>query len=62
MVEQMRQITDAAAATTRKARRDRERRASAPPARSGLATAATLPPEHDGAEAEARPFEVIEQW
>ncbi len=62
MVEQMRQITDAAAATTRKARRDRERRASAPPARSGLATAATLPPEHDGADAEARPFEVIEQW
>jgi hypothetical protein len=30
MVEQMRQITYAAAATTRKARRDRERRPSAP--------------------------------
>ena len=31
MVEQMRQITDAAAATTRKARRDRERRSATPP-------------------------------
>jgi putative transposase len=59
MVEQMRQITDAAAATTRKARRDRERR-SATPARS--APAAALPPEQDGACAEARPFKVIEQW
>ena len=59
MVEQMRQVTDAAAATTRKARRDRERRA-AMPARPGRRTA--LPPEQDGADAEARPFEVIEQW
>ena len=60
MVEQMRQITDAAAATTRKARRDRERRAAA--AGPGRAAAAPLPPEPDGASAEARPFEVIEQW
>jgi putative transposase len=59
MVEQMRQITDAAAATTRRARRDRERRA-ATPARPEPAT--PLPPELDGTGAEARPFEVIEQW
>ncbi len=37
MVEQMRQITDAAAATTRRARRDRERRAAAPRGRAGAA-------------------------
>ena len=37
MVEQMREITDAAAAATRKARRDRERRA-ATPARARPAT------------------------
>jgi len=59
MVEQMRQITDDAAATTRKARRDRERRA-ATPARAEPAT--VLPPVQDDAGAEARPFEVIEQW
>jgi len=59
MVDQMRQITDAAAATTRKARRDRERRL-AEPARAEPAPA--LPPGHDGTETEARPFEVIEQW
>ncbi len=59
MVEQMRQITDAAAATTRKARRDRERRAAM--AARAEPTAA-LPPEQDGSDAEARPFEVIEQW
>jgi putative transposase len=59
MIEQMRQITDAAAATTRRARRDRERRAAVParPERS-----AALPPETDGSSAEAAPFEVIEQW
>ena len=60
MVEQMRKITDSAASTTRKARRDRERRA-ATPARPAP-TASPVPPEHDGTEAEARPFEVIEQW
>lgn len=59
MVEQMRQVTDAAATSTRRARRDRERRAAAP-ARPEPA-AETLPPEQDG-NAEARPFEVIEQW
>ncbi|HVB45027.1 MAG TPA: Mu transposase C-terminal domain-containing protein [Streptosporangiaceae bacterium] len=59
MVEQMRAITDAASSTTRRARRDRERRAAVP-ARPQPETA--LPPEHDDAEAEASPFEVIEQW
>lgn len=59
MVEQMRQITDAAAATTRKARRDRERRAATP---ARAEPAAALPPEQDGSDAGARPFEVIEQW
>jgi putative transposase len=59
MVEQMRQITDAAAASTRKARRDRERRAATP---AHAEPVAAIPPERDGAEAEARPFEVIEQW
>jgi putative transposase len=52
MVEQMREITEAASASTRKARRDRQRRAEAPP---------EPPRAHDG-EAAARPFEVIEQW
>ena len=59
MVDQMRQITDAAAATTRKARRDRERRSATP---ERAEPTAALPPELDGAAAEARPFEVIEQW
>ena len=59
MVDQMRQITDAAAATTRKARRDGERRAATP---ERAEPPAALPPELDGAAAAARPFEVIEQW
>ncbi len=66
MVAQMRQITDTdtdtAAATARKARRDRERRA-ATPARSRPTAAAPIPPVPEtGADAEARPFEVIERW
>lgn len=61
MVKQMREITDTAVATTRKARRDTERR-SAMPARSGPAAVTPLPPVQDTACAEARPFEVIEQW
>ena len=61
MVEQMRQITDAAAVSTRKARRDRERRA-ATPALPEPTRPAAVPLEQDGTEAEARPFEVIEQW
>jgi len=69
MVEQMRAITDAAAKTTRKARRAAERRSATSavpailPVHGGVP--ATLPacPEHaeDGAPA-AAPFEVIEEW
>jgi len=64
MVEQMREITDTAAATTRKARRDRERRAAAPPRVQPVAAVRTPPaPEASGdAGVVARPFEVIEQW
>jgi putative transposase len=59
MIEQMRAITDAAASTTRKARRDRERRAAASARQQA---AAMLPPDQDDPDAEAKPFEVIEQW
>ena len=59
MVDQMRQITDAATATTRRARRDRERRAASSD-RPGPAS--RLPPEQGDDIAEAKPFEVIEQW
>ncbi len=64
MVTQMREITNIAAAATRKARRDRERRGAAPP-RARPVTAVPTPP---GAKASSdagtvvRPFEVIEQW
>jgi putative transposase len=57
-------VTDAAAATTGKARRDRERR-SATPARLRLPqTTPQPPPPQTGADidAVASPFEVIEQW
>lgn len=63
MVVQMREITDAATATTRKARRDRQRRNEAP-ARPHLMAPPT-PPIWDVGQAEetvAAPFEVIEQW
>jgi putative transposase len=63
MVERMRQITEEAAVTTRKARRDRERRTAVPirpPA------APPLPPPPDAPAGTlgvvAKPFEVIEQW
>jgi putative transposase len=59
MIGQMRQITDTASATTRRARRDRERRAAVP-ARDE--PPAALPPEPDGSSPAAAPFEVIEQW
>lgn len=60
MVAQMRSITDTAAVTTRKARRERERRAAIParPAPS----AEPPPPMADAAVEQATPFEVIEQW
>jgi putative transposase len=60
MVTQMRQITAGAAAATRKARRDSERRA-ANPARPRAAV--PPPPVPDvGSGPVAEPFEVIEQW
>ncbi|MFC0429910.1 Mu transposase C-terminal domain-containing protein [Kutzneria buriramensis] len=60
MVAAMRQITDTATATTRKARRDHERRANATPA-PGPAAPPPMPPADD-AGAVVAPFEVIEQW
>jgi putative transposase len=59
-VAQMREITDTASATTRKARRDRERRTSTPAVDP---IALPLPPAPAGVETSmVRPFEVIEQW
>ncbi|WP_197540202.1 Mu transposase C-terminal domain-containing protein [Saccharothrix espanaensis] len=60
MVERMRQITEDAGASTRKARRDRERR-TATPARPPASLSAPPPPDEE-AGAVAKPFEVIEQW
>ncbi|MQA64059.1 MAG: DDE-type integrase/transposase/recombinase [Actinophytocola sp.] len=60
MVERMREITDTAAATTRKARRDHQRR-SATPARQP-STAPLPPPKVRSNDVVATPFEVIEQW
>ncbi|MEU7835695.1 Mu transposase C-terminal domain-containing protein [Nonomuraea sp. NPDC049129] len=61
MVEQMRQVTEDAAAKTRRARREMERRSATP------APQAAGPPPSPSAEGCAdeepvRPFEVIEQW
>jgi putative transposase len=64
MVARMREITDAAAATTRKARRDTQRRRAATP-RPRPTTARVNSPAPDSGQAEeplAPPFEVIEQW
>ncbi|MET7300160.1 DDE-type integrase/transposase/recombinase [Embleya sp. NPDC005575] len=64
MVARMREITDAAAATTRKARRDTQRRRATTP-RPQPTTARVNPPTPDPGQAEkplAPPFEVIEQW
>jgi putative transposase len=65
MVEQMRSITEAAAASTRKARRDAVRRADGAAATrrkgSGGIAAPQVPPD-DTAPAPAAPFDVIEQW
>jgi len=65
MVEQMRAITDAAAASTRKARRNATRRATVParPAAALPDPPADPPATADaGAEEAADPFDVIEQW
>jgi putative transposase len=58
-VAQMREITDTAAATTRKARRDRERRTAVPPA---AAPVMPSPPAPTQPGVTVKPFEVIEQW
>ncbi|GAA3083761.1 DDE-type integrase/transposase/recombinase [Streptomyces olivoverticillatus] len=63
MVTQMRQITDSAAAATRKARRDRQRRTGTPLRTAPPPKPPAPPAGEGGAEAApARPFEVIEQW
>jgi putative transposase len=72
MVDTMRTITDTAQATTRKARRDAERRrerTTRPPAgtaRLAPRVPAECPPDSTDSAIEgdgpARPFEVIEQW
>ncbi|WP_430786997.1 Mu transposase C-terminal domain-containing protein [Actinoplanes sp. G11-F43] len=62
MVEQMRTITDTAAATTRRARRDVQRRAAVPVARTSAPNAVVPPPESAGSVAVAEPFAVIEEW
>jgi putative transposase len=61
MAEQMRQITDSAAARTRRARRDAERRTAVPARQAAPATPPPPASEADPAAA-VRPFEVIEQW
>lgn len=62
MVDQMRRIADTAAVTTRKARREQDRRASAP-ARPRPPSAPLPPAEPDsGGSGVVAPFEVIEQW
>jgi putative transposase len=61
MVEQMRTITDTAAATTRRARRDAQRRAAVPAARVAAPTNVVPPPEPASPVA-VEPFAVIEEW
>jgi putative transposase len=58
-VAQMRDITDTAAATTRKARRDRERRTAVPDA---VDPVMPPPPAPTQPGVTVKPFEVIEQW
>ncbi|MFJ9713371.1 Mu transposase C-terminal domain-containing protein [Streptomyces sp. NPDC101234] len=64
MVAQMREITDAAAATTRKARRDRQRRDVAAASRLHSVTPAKPPAPIAGQDErpDAAPFKEIEQW
>ncbi|MFF2063186.1 Mu transposase C-terminal domain-containing protein [Streptomyces sp. NPDC058200] len=64
MVAQMREITDTAAAATRKARREKQRRTEAPlrPRLAAPPPEPPLSPVGRDDEAAARPFEVIEQW
>ncbi|MFD1538747.1 Mu transposase C-terminal domain-containing protein [Nonomuraea guangzhouensis] len=61
MVEQMRQITENAAAKTRRARREVERRSATPAPRSAAPTPPP-PAEECADDTPVQPFEVIEQW
>lgn len=64
MVTQMREIADTAVSTTRKVRRDVQRRTEAS-LRPQPAVPSPKPPAPDTSgddKAVARPFEVIEQW
>lgn len=60
MVEQMREITDAATQTTRKARRARARRPT--PGSRPYPAPPCPPPGDEGTDAEVAPFAEIEQW
>ncbi|WP_204008252.1 hypothetical protein [Virgisporangium aurantiacum] len=64
MVEQMRMITGTATKTTRRARRDEQRRTSTPPPR--VPAPGPVPPPDPPADtapaASALPFADIEQW
>ncbi|MEV0291895.1 Mu transposase C-terminal domain-containing protein [Kribbella sp. NPDC050820] len=65
MVDQMRQITDIATATTRKARRDRQRRPQQQdgPGSAPVTAHPPLPPvDAETTVPEAKPFDEIEQW
>ncbi len=62
MVEQMRAITDTAAATTRRARRDAQRRVEAPAARAETIGGGVRPPDPASPAPAAEPFAVIEEW
>ena len=61
MAEQMRAITATATKTTRKARRDTERRSTVPTPRR-LPSAVPPPDSPAAAAAAAAPFAVVEEW
>lgn len=60
MVEQMREVTENAARTTRKARRDAERRATSTAPKTDRSAGTPKPPAPTGTA--AAPFADIEQW
>jgi putative transposase len=64
MVEQMRTIIETASATTRRARRDRERRSDPLGEKTPRPhpVSGTAPPADPGVAVSGTPFEVIELW
>jgi putative transposase len=62
MVEQMRAITDTATKTTRKTRRDAERRTAIPQHGPQVTPVPPPPMPVDAGETPAAPFDVIEEW